>query len=348
MSALSDIERDLKTLLRTNRKAWVESFRMMEKVKKEELWFPAYRSFSAWLTMISEETRIHVSVLWERLQAGEFYLRYAKSEETAGRPVPVLEKAGVGVEKLKYILRIASGDTVRARPLIEKAKSGELTGLALRQAWKAEKADRLARGEKIGFLNGYDREKSYAGSGLESESPGELGNLPLPSDLLMALASSCSWLPEGTLSSVYAEAYEVFPELTLAAGSASAVKFDAVVVESLTLKHMPDRVALHGFVIANSLDAIESLAMPGQQQRLRLIKSHADFLWILVPEALEAPACSLIEDEQAGILSLKGDDSLEILQAPSRLSPEKRAALLEALLLKSVKKVRSAPKGGAA
>lgn len=346
MSALSDIERDLKALLRTNRKAWVESFRMMEKVKREALWSPSYRSFSSWLTMISEETRIHVSVLWERLQAGEFYLRYAREEGKAGREVPELEHAGVGVEKLKYILRIASGDTTRAKPLIEKARNGELTGAALRESWKTEKADRLARGEKIGFLNGYDREKIYADQKAGVNPPKSKETAPIPtSEFLMALASDCVWLSGSTLSPVYAEAYEVFPEVTLVAGTLSELKIEAIAVESLTQKQTPGHLALHGIVIANSAVAIDALAEEEGRKRLYLLKSYTDFLWILVPESLESLAEARAADEQIGILALtKENGRLVPALSATQLAPAKRGATLEVLLFRSVKKVRSTPK----
>lgn len=332
-SALSEIERDLKELLLTDRRAWVKSFRMMERVRREELWRPGYRSFSSWLYEISIRAKIHVSVLWERLQAGEFWLLYEKEERRNGRSAPPLEKARIGVEKLKYIFRLASGSPERARPLIEQAKSGLLTGASLRQTWKTEKALRIARGEKVTFANGYERDRFYAelNSGKNSASDA----IPSVSELLMALTQTAGWLPGAALKPWYADSYEVFPEFEIPQGSRT-VRLDALLAESLTAK-TKGKITLHGFVIRNTEEAIKSLPF-------KLLSDFTDCLWVLAPSSVTRTLN--MEDGAFGILDYTEEKALRVLRAPEKSSPSKRALSLEALALRTVKKVRDISRAG--
>lgn len=332
-SALSEIERDLKELLLTDRRAWVKSFRMMERVRCEELWRPGYRSFSSWLFEISVRAKIHVSVLWERLQAGEFWLLYEKEERKNGRSVPPLEKARIGVEKLKYIFRLSSGSPVRARPLIEQARSGLLTGASLRQSWKTEKAERIARGEKVSFANGYERDQFYAELNSSKDSASDC--IPSIAELLMALTQTAGWLPGATLKPWYADSYEVFPEFEIPLGSRT-VRMDALLAESLTAR-TTGKITLHGFVIRNAEESIKSLP-------LQPLSDFTDCLWVLAPSS--AARALDMEDGVFGILEYTEDKELQVLRAPKKNTPLKRALSLEALALRTVKKVRDISRAG--
>lgn len=334
LSKLGEIERSLKHLLLTDRRAWVASFRMMEEVKKQQLWKPGYSSFSNWLSTISEATRIHISVLWDRLFAGEYYLRFEAREARAGRSAPSLEKARLGVEKLKYIFRIAGGSAERERDLMAKASEGILTGTALRQTWKMEREERRLSGRAVGFANGYERRNAELKPDTVSEAP-----LSPRTDLILALARTPSWLPGSSIKPYFQDGYELFSELAVAPGRAFVPRFDALAAESVTTRET-GRVALHGFAVCASAQDLDRL------QNLRAQLDFVDFYWLAATEkALESLGALPDSWDAAGILALTDQGTLTVKKNASALHPLLRSVALEAVLFQSIKKVRDTTAG---
>lgn len=125
---------ELHRLLTTGSRAWVRIYKLIDRVRREGLYKPTYRSFTAWLKAEAKREGVNESLLWRRKSAGDFYTEWASNNDGA----PDLEKAqSLSEENLELVRKISGVDKQRGADLMNKLVKDGLSTKELRAEWKA-------------------------------------------------------------------------------------------------------------------------------------------------------------------------------------------------------------------
>ncbi len=144
-SDLEEIQEELHELLGRDGKAWVRVYELISRVRREKLYKPEHRSFSAWLRAEAEREGVAESTLWHRKSAGDFYTEWAGGRADA----PTLaESEALSEENLNLVRKIAKVDAARGDVLMGEMVENGLSTKDLQREWREARATRRAAPEK--------------------------------------------------------------------------------------------------------------------------------------------------------------------------------------------------------
>lgn len=298
MDKIEKIEEQLAEMLLNDRKAWVQIYRLMDQVDQEKLYVQKYRSYTAWVNHLAETAKVHVSLLWQRKKAGNYYKQYEERAEKAGRQVPAMESVTISPDSVALIEKIAAGNDAVADNLMDKALAGGMSREDLRDAWRAVKTERAANNQKAVRKTRHDQE--------DVKAPAD-DTAVKAADIVLALNNS-SWLPEKNFAEYIERKYRAFTEFAVRTGSSrSARRLDVLAVESYTSKK-PDEILMHGIEIKVSKHDLLADKKMGEY------KDFCDYFWLAVPEELQEDALSIMMDNW-GLIVVRAGKAEAVKQA---------------------------------
>lgn len=156
---LKEIEKDIQPLFRNPKRTWVMIYELLQKVENQLLYTDDYNSYTAWITHLSKQYNITLSLLWKYKKAGKFYQNYVHYYTLQNINVPILEKSGYAPEVLVMIEKITAGNMREAYRLLNKNYTGNITRNDLKIMWNSTKAEREKQGLPINRINAHDEEK---------------------------------------------------------------------------------------------------------------------------------------------------------------------------------------------
>lgn len=319
MKTIEVIEKELQDLLQSDKKSWVQIYRLMDQVDSNRLYEGSYRSYTAWVNHLSEVCQVHVSVLWKRQKAGKYYAAYQKRSEEAGKRIRKLEDISISPDNLELIEKIAGNNIDIADDLIDQVIKGELGRSQLKNAWTAVKADRLSKGEYPVRKTRHDKERigRVIDGDVESDESSMVdmtdmvntadlqnkfvaqSNVPAITamDIILALEKDSHWFcnqefhkeRDASQTNPYiTEKYQVFPEFAVRTGSTRhARRVDALILENITAGQ-DDAVTIHGIEIKISKSDLL------QDTKMAEYRDFVDVFWLAVPESLQTEAESVL------------------------------------------------------
>lgn len=130
---LMEIQAELHELLASGGRTWVRVYELTNRVFKEKLYKPEYRSFTAWIKAEAKREGIAESILWHRKSAGDFYSKWAE-----GRPdaPPLAEGSSLSEDNLNLVRKIAKVDPNRGEELMHSMVKDGLSTKELRREWR--------------------------------------------------------------------------------------------------------------------------------------------------------------------------------------------------------------------
>ena len=128
-----EIQAELHELLASGGRTWVRVYELTNRVFKEKLYKPEYRSFTAWIKAEAKREGIAESILWHRKSAGDFYSKWAE-----GRPdaPPLAEGSSLSEDNLNLVRKIAKVDPNRGEELMHSMVKDGLSTKELRREWR--------------------------------------------------------------------------------------------------------------------------------------------------------------------------------------------------------------------
>lgn len=215
----AETETTLLQLLKADRHNWTTIYRLMQNVEDNKLFAAGgFRSFTAWVNHLAEQAGVHVSLLWRRKKAGQFYEDYQQRAAARGAKVPALEAAGVSAEDLSLVEKIAGGSEEAQARLMDKVLAKDMTRKDLKAAWALAKAEREKRGQKVTKKTRHDTEQADT-----KEAAASSATALAAYDVIRALSQN--W-PTPT------KKFRLFTEFPVNTGSSrNSRRIDALIVE---------------------------------------------------------------------------------------------------------------------
>lgn len=298
MDKIDLIENQLAEMLANDKKSWVQIYRLMDQVDQEKLYAVKYKSYTAWVNHLAELTKVHVSLLWQRKKAGNYYKKYEERAEKLGRKVPKMESINVSPDSIALIEKIAAGNDDVADELMEKALGGGMSRDDLRAAWKSVKTEREAKNIKAVRTSRHDEESVKAPADDVAVKA---------ADIVLAL-NNYSWLPNKDYGEYIERKYKIFTEFSVRTGSSrSARRLDVLAAESCTAKN-PDEVILHGIEIKVSKHDLLDDKKMGEYT------DFCDYFWLAIPAELQEYALSIMMDSW-GLIVVRDGKAEAVKQA---------------------------------
>lgn len=266
--ALIKYERTIAHTIAEEKKLWFTVFSAMDTVEKQQLYKAnGYRSFTAWVDDFAKrELSVNVSLLWKRLKAGRFLMKYAERKAAREGVEVDAEKIHVSPDTLVLVEKIAGKDETEADNLMEKVEDGKLTNKQLNDFWK------IHRIQKDGTRKKGDEKTGGAEPAVTEQA-------------IVAALSDCSWLvefsgrDETSRTKVNVDAqFPVYP-----VGSESARRMDALVMETFSVDDLlRNVVGLHGVEV--KIAESDLLA----DTKMEEYEPFVDYSWLAVtPDLIE-------------------------------------------------------------
>jgi len=320
---LERIERQLAELVGADRKSWVQIYRLLDEVEREELYKAGYPSYTAWVNAIAERMQVHVSLLWMRKKAGRFYAEYEQRQQAKGQAVPSMEEISVSPDNFILVEKIAGKNDRVADELMDKVIAGDLKRSDLKNAWATVKADRADNNQQVTLRNGNDRkrglEQEQEDAGRDEDSVAEqpededsaVGKIKA-TDIMVALNHQRDWInvdagQEGTrqINPYVMPKYKVLPEFPVETGTTRhARRVDAMVLETITAK-AANELVLHGIEIKVSKGDLLN------DDKMQEYTSFCDCFWLAVPAGLE-PYVKQVALPEWGLLVVDKDGNIHV------------------------------------
>ena len=291
-----EIEQEFSRLLVAEKSRWVEMYRLLEIVEKDQLWKAAgQRSFTAWVKDIALKNKVHESVIWQRKKAGAVFSGYATRAVANGKTAPDLTKTAIPSESLELISKIAKNNTDVIDDLINKAAEGTMSRDDLRQAWQSSRADQVVRQNTIN--NDENSNNSKSARAIEEQSTA--------TDIVTALISSKGrWIEQPNVEHQprrigdTAPKYRVLTEFAVRTGSSRhARRIDALIIENMSTGGDNYNLHLHGIEIKISESDLKN------DHKSAEYADFVDYSWFAVPPHLVGVARE-VKPSIFGILSI--------------------------------------------
>ncbi len=147
VDGLEAVQEELHELLKSGGRTWVRVYELVSRVHQEQLYRPAFRSFSAWVKDEAEREGVSEGTLWHRKSAGDFYNEWA-----AGRDdVPALaDGERLSEDNLNLVRKIAKVDPGRGDELMAEMVDKGLSTKRLRGEWHEARSRQAATAPKPG------------------------------------------------------------------------------------------------------------------------------------------------------------------------------------------------------
>lgn len=317
-SKLKKIEEELAGYVKTDRRNWVQIYRLMHEVEEDRLYKERSDtpSFTSWVNALADELHVHVSLLWARLKAGRSYAEYEARAEQQGRTVIPLADVAVSPDSLNLCEKVAGKNSAEMDKLIDKVIAGDLTRDDLRAAARAKRASG-------GMMPTTRHDRISANQRVEKSA------IVTAADIIMALRKS-SWLPIAREDEYFEHIYHLFAEFRIPSGSSRSVRrIDAMIAETITETER-DKVTLRGIEI--KVDTNDLLG----DHKMQEYTQYCDYFYIAVPaddpEILSA--AQSVRRPGWGILTVTKGGEVTVAQEPKQLSPIFRDKTLANCIIK--------------
>ena len=342
---LDQIENRLMAYMQNEKGRWVGIYRLMNQVEAEELWRPKYRSYTAWVNAMAEESGTHVSLWWQRLKAGRYYDRITKmgpdSTPSASNSRPdqgrQTQPPAVPAESVVLIEKIAGENLDMGKTLLRKAETGELTNRDLKNAYKtvrAEKAEKEKQKAEASRNGEKDTGQAKDASGA-SDTSGvsvQTGSLLSSAEIATALDQSDSWLGIAVEKKHLSIKRHGFTEFAVDTGSSyHSRRIDYLVIENITTpEHSRNDIRIHAVEIKVDLHDLT-----GDHKMIEYIP-FCDCFWIAVPADRQdmISAAEDLEIPGAGLLAISGDREVAVVHSAEVRTGTQRMETLATALLK--------------
>lgn len=298
---LARIENEMLVYINQERRLWVKTFMLMNRVEKEELWKTGgYHSYSAWVNDFATRAELHVSLLWQRLKAGRAYLQYLQ-RAGVDNVSDALERTNASAESLVLVEKIAGKNAGVADDLIKKLESNELTRKDLSDAWHQVKS------EKDKPYSGKSGKEKVLGRDMEKENTEFFfPEVVTAKDCINALDE---WLHDMVDDDT--EEYELYTEFPVRVPTAKhARRIDAVSIVGKAMGKGTQGydVEIHGFEIKVDKNDLVKDEKMGEYVKF------VDYFWLVVPFSLLDEARSF-KAATWGIIAIKDKDAVVMDEA---------------------------------
>ena len=300
-----EIEEQLSQIVTIESRSWTAVYLLMKKVQDDKLYLPEYKSFEAWVNDLSKKTMMHVSNLWQYLDAGRFYDSYATNAIKRGVVVPTIENLCLPTGTVGTIMDIMKGnpDLKSADSLVHKVLAGNATRYGFKDAKR-----RAEKEMETKELSG----KRTRTSSPRSRNTGEMKKKPkftvTAKDIFATIKTSNDWFNHtgctrelSRKSRKQEHKYFVDGEVAAHTGGIndSARRIDAVAVENYSVR-FPSDLTVRGIEIkVNRSDLLSD-------HKMAEYTDFVDYFYIAVPDFLVDDALSVCLPEW-GILSISLD-----------------------------------------
>lgn len=301
---LQNIEAQLTTIITTNKKAWVEIYKLLKIIETRELWRITSYTFTGWLKSFSERNKISISLLWRIKQAGKFYEEF--QNRNTDKDIPNLSNVKLPVESLNLIERIAGSNEEIADNMMNRLLNKEISIKDLRSAWETTKAER-----KLATPPTHD---------LTKEEKIQLAHQISAKDIAIAL-SNANWIPKEIIPTQQfyntnfkfkenKNKYYLVTDFPLQTKHNKIHRLSLMCAETHTISSTEKATNLH-------LHAITIITEKGFDTSIfEITKLYADFSWIAVPYTLENSIIDFLPDYY-GLISMQSDQkTLKIIKIP--------------------------------
>lgn len=300
---LKQIEDRLSIYLSSDRRNWADTFKLMKRVRDEELYSGEYASFTQWVNALADRNHYHQSTLWNRFNAGNTYAEYAERKKKAGQEVKDIKQVDISPDTIALVGTIAnrSKDTKYADELMDKALEHDLSRQDLRDV------NRQIRDE-------HSRVSQDVDDQLETVKV-DNKKISVTADMMIsAFQNDTSWL-DADHRHRKNDFYRVYPELTVHSGTSIHVKrMDECILENLTDEHaVSNHVNIH--CIENKVSKNDLI----RDHKMGEYANYGDFFWLCIPKELLLVAEKYVA-QGWGILIV--DDNENILVARKAVKRE--------------------------
>lgn len=254
----------------SDRRNWADTFKLMKRVRDEELYSNDYASLTQWVNALADRNYYHQSTLWNRFNAGNTYAEYAERKKKAGQEVKSIEQVDISPDTIALVGTIAnrSKDTKYADDLMDKAWEHDLSRQDLRDI------NRQIRAE-------HSRVKQDIDEQLDDVKVNN-NKINVTADMMVkAFQSDTSWL-DADHRHRKNDFYKVFPELPVHSGtSIHARRMDVCILENLTDEHaLSSHVNIH--CVENKVSKNDLV----RDHKMGEYADYGDFFWLCIPKEL--------------------------------------------------------------
>lgn len=340
---LDQIENRLMACMQNEKGRWVGIYRLMNQVDAEKLWRPKYRSYTAWVNAMAEESGTHVSLWWQRLKAGRYYDRITKMETMGADSTPSNSKSrpdqgrqtqppAVPAESVVLIEKIAGENLDMGKDLLQKAETGELTNRDLKNAYKAVRAEKEKQKAEASRERETSQTKDASGASDTSGVSAQTGSLLSAAEIATALGRSDSWLGTAVEKKNLSIKRRGFTEFAVDTGSSyHSRRIDYLVIENITTpEHSRNDIRIHAVEIKVDLHDLT-----GDHKMMEYVP-FCDCFWIAVPADRQdmISAAEDLEIPGAGLLAVSGDQEVAVVHSAEVRTGTQRMETLATALLK--------------
>lgn len=323
---LDTVEKELAELIGNDKASWVRIYELMHTVEQNRLYDVAYRSFTAWVNDFATKSKVHVSLLWNRLKAGKMYARYEERARAAGRETTSMAELSASPDSLILIEKISQGNVTVADELTEKVIKGDLGRADLKNAWATVRADKNARVRVNAHDDPKKSEKSESESEKEKEQVGKGITAFAAKDIVLAICRQ-EWLPNPVEKAFQKPKFRVLTEFAIQTPTAHhARRIDALVLENSTPAEK-ETIAVHGIEIKVSKSDLLN------DHKMQEYGDYVDYFWIAIPENLLEHAQSIALPTW-GILTMDETGELRVAVPAQYTEVPLRYQTIESALMK--------------
>lgn len=323
MYDLDLVEKELAELIGNDKASWVRIYELMNTVEKNRLYDVAYRSFTAWVNDFATKSKVHVSLLWNRLKAGKMYAKYEERAKAEGRETTSMADLSASPDSLILVEKISQGNVAVADELTEKVIKGELGRADLKNAWATVRSDKAS----CVRVNAHDDpEKTKDQQDRPQKSVEQITKETTARDIMLAICGQ-GWLPNPVEKPFQKPKFRVLSEFAIQTPTTHhARRIDALVLENSTPVERDD-LAVHGIEIKVSKSDLLN------DHKMQEYCDYVDYFWIAVPEELLEDAKS-IALQKWGILTIDKMGKLTASVRAIRWRAPMRSRTIESALMK--------------
>lgn len=322
LEQLATVESELATYITDEKDDWLEVYKLMEKVKSEEL-FKArdLKSFTAWVSYLANALAVGTSSIWRRYKAGRTFKEYADRTNLDFKDTKNLT---VSYDTVASIETLAGRDSKKLDDFMDRAIAGKITREDVRKALREKrKTSKIPKSR-------HDRVKAGERT--------EIGSVTA-SDIVLEL-NRHYWLSYMTKSPIRVNnpiktyLYSLDTELGVATGTSDHKRrFDGVIFENLTIDST-DNYGVNVFGIEIKINKYDLM----NDRKMQEYTNFCDYFIIAIPNDDEMISIARnIKLSDWGIMvfdETQEDQKLKILDKPKKLNPIFKDKILENEILR--------------
>lgn len=322
LQELATVESELAVYIADEKDDWLEVYKLMEKVKNEEL-FKArdLNSFTAWVSYLANTLAVGTSSIWRRYKAGRTFKEYA---ERTNLSLDDTKNLAVSYDTVASIETLAGRDSKKLDDFMDRAIAGKITREDVRKALREKrKTSKVPKSRHDRVKSG---ERTEIGTVTASDIVLELNRYYWLSDMVKA--------PIRLNNPIKTYLYSLDTELGVATGTSDHKRrFDGVIFENLTIDNT-DNYGVNVYGIEIKINKYDLM----NDRKMQEYTNFCDYFMIAIPNDDEMISIARnIKLPDWGIMifdETQEDKKLKILDKPSKLKPIFKDQILENEILR--------------